>query len=318
MCLYERSGRNPRYKPNKKNGGKTPISKYDELESVIFKCGTCIECRRERANSWKVRLREEMREHEKAMFVTLTFSDESIKELIEACEGVDEANMVAKKAIRRMLERIRKHTGKSVKHWFIVEIGGNSTERIHIHGIIFGEKWTNEKLQSYWKYGRSDVGYECSERTINYIIKYISKVDPVHKDFISVIMTSPGMGKAYIEKHRTTHAFREEKTETRYRMPNGSMVSLPCYYKKKLWTDEEREELRMYAKLTPIKWVGKTQYIVETYEDFMVFTAAKTMYVEEMERLGFPPPELTKQRKYKTINRSYIENVKSRRKMMEF
>lgn len=311
MCLYEKNGQNPRYKPNKKNKGVTPISKYDELEGIIFKCGTCLECRRERGNSWRIRLREEMKEHEKSMFVTLTFSDESIASLIEACDGVDEANTVAKKAIRRMLERIRKQTGRSVKHWFIVEIGGSSTERIHIHGIIFGEHWTNEKLQRYWTYGRSDVGYECSEKTINYIVKYITKIDEVHKDFISIVMTSPGIGRAYVEKYRKTHVFREENTVTKYRTPTGAMVELPCYYKRKLWTDEEREELRMYARLSDIRWVGKTQYIVETYEDAMIFYAAKTAYVEEMERLGFPTPMVRKKRRYKTINNNYAMRTKS-------
>ena len=42
------------------------------------------------------------------------------------------------KAIRLCLERIRKHTGKSVKHWFITELGHNGTERIHLHGIVWG------------------------------------------------------------------------------------------------------------------------------------------------------------------------------------
>lgn len=316
MCLYGREGENPRYRPNKKNGGVTPIAKYDNLKRVMFKCGTCVECRRERGNSWKIRLSEEIKEHKKSMFVTLTFSDDSIAELIEACEGVDEANAVATKAIRRMLERIRKDTGKSVKHWFIVEIGGSSTERIHIHGIIFGEDWTNQKLQGYWKYGRTDIGYECSERTIAYITKYLSKVDKVHKDFISVILTSPGIGKAYIEKHRSTHVFREEKTTTQYRTPQGTMVSLPCYYREKLWTEEEREELRIYAELSKVKWVGKTQYIVRTHEDFMIFEAARTAYVEEMERLGFPSKARSKRRRYKTINNPYEQTKKRGEKLM--
>lgn len=303
MCCYDKPGENKRYQVNKKNGGNVPVAKYDMLKGVRYKCGVCVDCRRERANSWKIRLQEELKDHNKAMFVTLTFDDRAIKELVEACEGVDEANTVAKKAIRRFLERVRKWTGKSVKHWFIVEIGGNSTERIHIHGLIFGQKWTNEELKRYWMYGRVDVGYECSERTINYITKYLTKVDPIHKDFISVILTSPGIGASYIEKHRTEHVFREEKTNTTYRHPSGQQVSLPCYYKRKLWTDEEREELRAYAELKPVRWLGKTGYKVETYEDTMIFEAARTAYRVELERLGFPTPRQHKLRRYRTINK---------------
>lgn len=302
MCTYKTLGSNKKYEPNKKNGGIPEIPKYEMLKGVEYKCGKCIDCRRERANSWKIRLKEELKEHTQSMFVTLTFSDESIKELIGRTNGKDEANAIGTKAIRLFLERIRKHKKRSIKHWFIIEIGGNSTERIHMHGIIFGEVWKNEELQKYWKYGRTDIGYECSNRTINYITKYITKLDEKHKEFISVILTSPGIGKAYIERHRTTHRFQHEKTITKYRSENGTMTTLPCYYRRKLWTDEEREELRAYAMLKNERWVGKTKYIVETHEDFMVFKMAENAYREELERLGFPTPGQQKAKRYRAIN----------------
>lgn len=307
-----------KYQPNKKNGGVVEIPKYEMLKGVYYKCGRCIDCRRERANSWKIRLQEELKSADgKGMFVTMTFSDEAIEELIGRCEGVDEANTVAKKAIRLFLERIRKHTGRSVKHWFIVEIGGKSTERIHIHGMVFEKQWSAEKLGRYWKYGRVDVGYECSERTISYITKYLTKIDPLHKDFLSVILCSPGIGKEYIEKHRTEHTFRDENTTQTYRHPNGMESALPCYYRRKIWTDEEREEMRAYAELKPVRWLGKTSYRVETHEDYMIFEAAATAYREELERLGFPTPMAQKLKRYKTINKSYRPKGKSRENLME-
>ena len=44
----------------------------------------------------------------------------------------DNDNEIATKAIRLTLERIRKKTGKSIKHWFITEKGHEETERLHL------------------------------------------------------------------------------------------------------------------------------------------------------------------------------------------
>ena len=58
-------------------------------------------------------------------------------------EGIDSLkgneNAIAKKALRRCLERIRKQTGKSIKHWCVSELG-EKNDRIHLHGIIFSQR----------------------------------------------------------------------------------------------------------------------------------------------------------------------------------
>ena len=49
-------------------------------------------------------------------------------------------NNIATIAIRLWLERIRKKTGRSIKHWCITELGGNATERMHMQGIVTGKQ----------------------------------------------------------------------------------------------------------------------------------------------------------------------------------
>ena len=59
-------------------------------------------------------------------------------------------NQIATKAIRLVLENIRKTT-KSIKHWFITEKGHNETERLHLHGTVWGigtDKLITEKSVS--------------------------------------------------------------------------------------------------------------------------------------------------------------------------
>ena len=173
--------------------------------AVPIGCGKCMECKKLKSREWRVRLLEEVRHNKKGIFITLTFSNESIKELykdIHNLEGYELDNEIVTKATRRFLERIRKETRKSVKHWLISELGHNGTENVHLHGIIWTEN--RELISKHWKYGyiwMSDKkkGY-VNEQTVNYITKYITKVDLDHKNYNPKILCSKGIGKGYLER----------------------------------------------------------------------------------------------------------------------
>ena len=59
-------------------------------------------------------------------------------------------NEIITKIHRLFLERIRKETGKSVKHWCVTEKGHTNTRRIHLHGLFYARegqtKWQLTKL----------------------------------------------------------------------------------------------------------------------------------------------------------------------------
>ena len=141
-------------------------------------------------------MNEEIKHDNTGQFITLTFSNEELEKLTEET-GIKESNAIATIAIRRFLERWRKKYKKSVKHWLVTELGHNGTERIHLHGILF-TKETKETIESIWKYGNIWVGTFVNTKTINYIIKYITKIDEQHKGFKSIILSSAGIGKEYI------------------------------------------------------------------------------------------------------------------------
>ena len=78
---------------------------------------------KKKAREWKVRLNEEVRNNKNAIFVTLTFSNEAIKELDDAVNKLEEKlntkskgyyrdNAIAKLGVRRFLERWRKENKK--------------------------------------------------------------------------------------------------------------------------------------------------------------------------------------------------------------
>ena len=157
-----------------------------------------MECRKQKKREWQIRMNEEIKHDRTGKFITLTFSNEELEKLIQET-GIQESNAVATIAVRRFLERIRKQTGKSVKHWFITELGHENTERLHLHGIVWGIG--NDKvLTEKWKYGITWTGYFVNEKTIQYITKYMTKIDEQHKDFTGKVLCSKGIGKGYTER----------------------------------------------------------------------------------------------------------------------
>jgi hypothetical protein len=90
--------------------------------------------------------------------------------------------MIITKIHRLFLERIRKETGKSVKHWCVTEKGHTNTRRIHLHGLYYARegqtKWQLTKLlYENWIDGYKYYGRYVNERTINYVSKYMTKKD---------------------------------------------------------------------------------------------------------------------------------------------
>ena len=99
MCLYPKLIRNKKYEPNQKNGGKIPPVFDERVLYVPRKCDRCIECRKQKAREWQIRLITEVNKNNQAHFVTLTFSTESLisidKEIENACRGYERDNRIS-------------------------------------------------------------------------------------------------------------------------------------------------------------------------------------------------------------------------------
>lgn len=245
MCLYPKLIKNRKYISNKKNGGNIPPVNDKRVLTVPVGCGKCMECKKQKKRLWQVRLQEEIRENKNGKFVTLSFSNESLKELeneIKGLSGYDMDNEVARLSIRRYLERWRKKHKRSVKHWFVTELGQTNTERIHIHGIMWTDK--REDIEKIWKYGHVYIGDYVNEKTINYIVKYVNKVDEKHKEYNSKIFTSAGIGSNYLKRDDwKINKYKGKETKEQYITRQGIKLPLPIYYRNKIYTEEERENL---------------------------------------------------------------------------
>ena len=119
MCLYPTILKNRKYTITKKDGGDVPAMNDPRTKYVPVGCGKCMECRNQKANSWRVRLMEDLKVHKNAKFLTFTFSDEHLEELdkeqFDDLKGYERDNEILSLAVRRFTERWRKQFGKSVR-----------------------------------------------------------------------------------------------------------------------------------------------------------------------------------------------------------
>lgn len=298
MCLYPRLIRNKKYTANKKNGGIIPAILDNRVLQVPVGCGKCMECRKQKAREWQVRLLEDVRHNKNGKFITLTFSDESIYKLTQNLrekgyrgQGYELDNAIATIAVRRFSERWRRKFKKSVRRWLITELGHNGTENIHLHGII----WTDESvdvIRERWEYGwiyprkeTTEKNY-VNEQTVNYLTKYVTKQDLDHRLYKPKILTSGGMGAGYMDREDSNrHKFKGKDTKQTYVTRTGHEVSLPIYWRNKVWTDDEREQLWLDTLDKNERWVmGEKVDVSETDADYF---GVLEHYRKINDRLGF-------------------------------
>ena len=267
-----------------------PEAPNQHVLAIPAACGKCSECRKQKANEWRVRLNEELRKNPTDKFVTLTFSDEALEKFEET-----EANEVASRAVELFRKRWCKKYKEGVKHWLIVELGHKakhpwerSTERVHLHGILWTNK-TKEEIEKTWSYGWIDLGEYVNEKTINYIVKYVTKIDPTHPGFMGKIFTSKGIGAGYEKRiDAKRNEFKEDKTDERYKTPSGLIMAMPIYYRNKLYTEEEREKLWCYKIDKEIIYKGKVAYDISTRKGQKSLYKAEEYMRKMDERDGYP------------------------------
>lgn len=289
MCLYPIFIKNRKYLPNKKNNNRPPTLPDERVEYVPVGCGECIECRKQKARAWQVRLSEEIRNDSTGAFVTLTFSEDELMKLSEEAGG--DTNKIAKLAVKRWRERVRKATKVSPKHWLITELGHEGTERLHLHGLVWQCRDISaaDTIARYWNYGLHHSGEYVNQKTINYIIKYCTKVDQDHKGYKPIILCSPGIGKQYLQRKDAIHNRyqADQQTNETYRLPNGAKINLPIYYRNAIYNEQEREKLWLQKLDTKKRYVLGNEIRITDKQTYKTFKNMQKFAREKNARLGY-------------------------------
>ena len=250
MCKNKIIIKNKRYQPTKKNEYTKETPRDRRLSYIEIPCGECIECKKKRKEMWRVRIENELLDSKTAIFFTGTFSDEAIENIKEQY-GVKDENDIATKANRLFLERLRKKYKIKLTHWCITELGSKKG-RIHIHGIFFIKenqdiKYIKDKIKREWDFGWNYLGYVDQGKTINYVTKYMLKENENFKEFKPKVLTSQKIGIGFIERNKRFYKYKEEngeiKANTKMEYLDGRETYLIKYYKEKLYTTEERENI---------------------------------------------------------------------------
>lgn len=279
-CLFPKIIKNKKYLPNRKNGYNPPPLTDKRVEFVPVSCGRCIECRKKKRREWMVRLSEELRGSDKPpLFITLTIRDEELYKVV----GND--NQKATQFVRWFLEKIRKKTGKSIKHYLVTELG-EEKGRIHLHGFL----WANEELiREKWTYGFIHIGTFVNEKSINYMTKYMLK-QSIDKSFIPKVLASKGIGKKYLERiDAQNNKFKENDTNETYRFRNGTKMYLPTYFRNKIYSENEKEKLWIEKQEKEEVYIAGEKVNVNNTEEY--FNVLKFYQDRAKELFGDNPEE---------------------------
>ena len=276
-CERPKKIRNPRYK----DMSLTDMYEYSERHFGIYRkppdyyvevgCGTCHSCQKRKLNGYKMRLMYECAKYPNSLFLTLSFTDDALKEY------QSDYNV----AVKQFLDAFRKRFGKGVKHFFVCEFG-SLKGRPHYHGILFNvpRSCTEEDIESIWNRGngiyRKTRGkfigqYKKPRGIINaswlrdgnksasYICKYLTK-DYQNLEKQPRILISNGVGLDYLTKSQI--AFHRDNLIP-YMSYNGFKYPLPKFYKDKIFTQDLKDKLvveRMNEPYPQVKFLRGVEH----------------------------------------------------------
>lgn len=135
-----------------------------------------------------------------------------------------------------------------------------------MHGIVWTEK--TEEIKKIWSYGKVWIGEYVNAKTINYIVKYVNKVDEKHKEYNSKIYASKGIGGSYMERRDfSRNKYKGDKTIETYKTREGVEIALPIYYRNKRYSDEEKESLWLKKLDEEVRYVNGVKVSIKGGEE---------------------------------------------------
>ena len=253
-------------------------------------CGKCIACRKKWSNDWVVRLNEEKKHSVSTHFFTLTYNDYFVPHIDQYEYDVyDHSNnyvgkyqskftpdypttlVCSRTDIQKMLKRLRRiYSKKDISlRYFIVSEYGPRTLRPHYHGIIFFDKYVDERtfwdsLLDVWTcpntgapYGNIETSLVTGGR-ISYVAKYSTTVTML-PEYLQVKEYKPfmlcsrgtrgncGIGMQYCHDEKNLH-YHRTTTDRKYSLKNEDnnkcySYSLPRVYYYKMFDRLERKLL---------------------------------------------------------------------------
>ncbi len=218
-------------------------------------CGKCLACKKRRASHWSFRLNEEAKASSSAAFLTLTYENVPISE-----NGFHTLN---KRDFQLFLKRLRKKCGTNKLKYYACGEYGTNTNRPHYHAVLFNLPKhiiaQPQIIADTWQNGHIHLANN-NLATINYVVGYMTKSNferiNTHDDRLPEFsLMSKGMGMGYLTPAMKNY-YQQRKLFCIVR-ENGQIISMPRYYKQKIFTKEQLTE--MYKT-----WIAENQHDFDT------------------------------------------------------
>lgn len=254
---------------------------------MVYPCGQCMPCRINRRRVWTHRLMLERMCHDDACFVTLTYDDEHLPEILDKKTG-ELQNTLVPNHLRYWLDRLRKsHASQKIRYYACGEYGDQSN-RAHYHIALFGypqcrfgnSTYTKTRLscceqcdniRSTWGKGNiycGELTHESSSYIAGYVTKKMTSKDDArlngrHPEFARM-SNRPGIGANFM--HYVASSLLEfNLADTRADVPSAlrhgtRVLPLGRYLRRKLRTyvglDEKTPETvlkELFETLQPLR-----------------------------------------------------------------
>ena len=103
----------------------------------------------------------------------------------------------------------------------------------------------------------------------------MTKRDEDNPEYTGKVLCSPGLGAGYVKRIGKRHEWKGEETKEDYYTRQGTLIALPKYYKYKLFTEEQREQLWIYREESGEKYVVNFKIKVKDEESEEYYNTLK-------------------------------------------
>lgn len=282
----------------------------DDDRVLDIPCGQCIGCRMDYAREWANRLLLELQAHDssKCFFVTLTYSDDALKDHClrgfsdsETGEVKGYSLSLCKRDLQLFMKRLRKACEPEKIRFYAVGEYGGQTFRPHYHLILFNLHLSDGDLHFYKKsplgydYQNSDLiarvwpfGYNVvapvTWESCCYTARYMLKKQKgnnahVYDDFsleapFSVCSRKPGIAHSYFENCGDFSRLSRITIGT----DRGSKQFPPPRYLERLFTASHPEEARERQRVRRLSALNREKLVLSRTD------LSKDDYLEVMEK----------------------------------
>ncbi|AXH74468.1 MAG: replication initiator protein [Microviridae sp.] len=247
--------------------------RYFKSKDATFPCGICPKCKARHVSAWSFRLLQELRVCSSAHFITLTYDQSNVP-----TDFFGNLNL-SKRDLQLFFKRLRKaqKSALSVKYFAVGEYGGN-TRRPHYHIILFNAKL--ELVERCWENGEIHNGKDgVTGASIGYCLKYILKHKHKRCPFGDSSMQpefalmSKGLGASYLTESMANWHVADLVNRMYCNLTDGKKISMPRYYKDRLYYENERSAIREAFEISIDKEINE-KLSKQTLREFRAEQAA--------------------------------------------